>query len=410
MTLAPVATPSIPQPTVGETDASVVREYTVAEFFAGIGLARLGLESASASFKVTWANDLAPDKQDMYVGHFGASEADHYRVEDIEVVAKDIEAAGLPTNLDLAWASFPCTDLSLAGGRQGLAGKSSGTFWHFTEVLAQLGANRPAVVALENVNGLATSHGGADIKEAIRKLNELEYSVDVITLDARSWVPQSRPRLFLVACKTVPVEDERRSTGLRPSWLDPILDDPNLTTHRARLRQDPPKHRSEGWTELVENSAETEYDWWDDERTAKFLGELSGVQNTRVKALKDVGLVAYRTAYRRTRNGRPAWEIRADDIAGCLRTAGGGSSKQAVVRIDGSAPLQVRWMTPLEYASLMGAGDYVLPKRRNQSIMGFGDAVCVDAVRWLADHYLEPLLSGKLARQTNTRTPAGKAS
>ena len=38
----------------------------VLEFFAGIGLARIGLESAG--FRVAWANDFEPDKWAMYEG------------------------------------------------------------------------------------------------------------------------------------------------------------------------------------------------------------------------------------------------------------------------------------------------------------------------------------------------------
>jgi DNA (cytosine-5)-methyltransferase 1 len=90
------------------------------------------------------------------------------------------------------------------------------------------------------------------------------------------------------------------------------------------------------------------------------------------------------------------WEIRPDDVAGCLRTARGGSSKQAVVQA-GHGQVRVRWMTPREYARLMGAPEYRLDGlRRNQALFGFGDAVCVPVVTWLASHYLMPLLRGEL--------------
>jgi DNA (cytosine-5)-methyltransferase 1 len=397
VTLAPASTPRIPHAPVGEANGSAAKlEYAVAEFFAGIGLARLGLEGANRGFKVAWANDLEESKQSTYLGHFGQAGAKRYNVQDIKDVAKDIDAAGVPRNLDLAWASFPCTDLSLAGGREGLAGKASGTFWNLMEILERLGNDKPRVVALENVNGFATSHGGEDIKAAVHKLNLLDYSVDVITLDARRWVPQSRPRLFLVASLEQPLlMDAARNTELRPNWLNAVLDAPGLITHRAQLPSPPPL-LTEGWTELVDDDSAEGVEWWDKERTAKFTAELSKVQQKRKREIAVVGKTIYRTAYRRTRGGVPAWEIRADDIAGCLRTAGGGSSKQAVVRIRKNQPLKVRWMTAREYAKLMGAPNYTLPESRNQSIMGFGDAVCVDAVRWLAENYLEPLLSRKM--------------
>lgn len=397
MNLAPASTSLIPHSPGDKDKASTDKaEYAVAEFFAGIGLARLGLETAERGFKVAWANDLEEGKHSVYLGHFGQDAARHYKVEDIRKVAEDIDAAGLPRNLDLAWASFPCTDLSLAGGREGLAGRASGTFWNFTDVLEQLGDDKPRVVALENVNGFATSDGGKDIKAAVRKLNDLGYSVDAITLDARRWVPQSRPRLFLIASLEQPLlRDEDRDTELRPNWLNAVLDAPGLRTHRALLPA-PPSLLTKGWSDLVDDDSAEGVEWWDEDRTAKFTAELSKIQQKRKLEIAVAGKTVYRTAYRRTRGGVPAWEIRADDIAGCLRTAGGGSSKQAVVRIMKNQPLKVRWMTAREYAKLMGAPEYTLPESRNQSIMGFGDAVCVDAVRWLAESYLEPLLSGRM--------------
>src|SRR5690606_39094805 len=96
------------------------------------------------------------------------------------------------------------------------------------------------------------------------------------------------------------------------------------------------------------------------------------------------------------------WEVRPDDISGCLRTARGGSSKQAVVRL-GNKRVQVRWMTALEYARLMGADDYNLSTARtNQALFGFGDAVAVPAVAWLAEHYLLPLVRGEFASRAKT--------
>ncbi|MFI6575311.1 DNA cytosine methyltransferase [Nocardiopsis sp. NPDC050513] len=385
-TLAPAS--DIASTTTGQT------VFTVAEFFAGIGLARLGLERSG--FKVTWANDLDDQKHDMYRRHFADAE-DHYVLRDIREIA-GAPPGDAPGRVDLAWASFPCTDLSLAGGRSGLAGQHSSTFWDFINIVKTMDLRddtAPAVIALENVNGFATSHQGDDMKSAIGRLNELGYWVDVVTLDARRFVPQSRPRLFVIASRLPkPPADEGRDTELRPSWLNTALDAEGLETHRSRI-PDPPPPLTSGWTRLV-NDSDPNVEWWDEARVEKFKEQLSGVNRERVERLSGEPEYSYRTAYRRTRNGVPAWEIRDDDIAGCLRTARGGSSKQAVVRMQKGEPLRVRWMTAHEYAKLMGAPNYTLPTNRNRAIMGFGDAVCVDAVAWLAEHYLHPLLAGSL--------------
>ncbi len=40
----------------------------------------------------------------------------------------------------------------------------------------------------------------------------------------------------------------------------------------------------------------------------------------------------------------------------------------------------------------MGADDYKINVPSNQALFGFGDAVCVPAIQWIAENYLNPLL------------------
>lgn len=361
----------------------------VAEFFAGVGLARMGLERAG--FTVVWANDFSQDKQAMYAGHFGESEPGHEFV--LGDVSK-VHGADVPA-IDLAWSSFPCTDLSLAGNMEGLAGKNSSTFFEFTRIMDEMGDQKPRTVALENVTALASSHGGEDLAAAVRELNRLDYSVDVLSLDARRFVPQSRPRLFLVATMDPPEDCPEPNSELRPDWLQTVFGDTSLITHRAALPA-PPAPLTSGLAGVVERLPAKDERWWDATRLSAFLSSLSPAQAARLEVMRTSRATTYRTAYRRTRAGKPVWEVRPDDISGCLRTARGGSSRQAVVRA-GRSEVSVRWMTPREYARLMGAGEYQLDGLRDlQALFGFGDAVCVDAVGWLAENYLEPLLRGTL--------------
>lgn len=358
-----------------------------AEFFAGIGLVRLGLDAAG--FTVIWSNDVDPGKCEMYGGHF--QDKAHHRLVEGDIAT--VDGASLPDRLSLAWASFPCIDLSLAGWRRGLDGLHSATFWHFTRILGEMGVRRPPVVALENVVGLATSHGGADLASAIRELNHLGYSVDVLTLDARRFVPQSRPRLFLIGVQNPPTDESSQPNELRPTWLQTTFSESSLTTHRATLPPPPPLLTS-GLSSIVEPLPDSDERWWDEVRTASFLDSLSKLQAKRLDLLLNDDAVRHRTAYRRTRRRISVWEIRSDDVSGCLRTTRGGSSKQALVQA-GRGKVRVRWMTPREYARLMGAPDYMLAGvRNNQLLFGFGDAVCVPVVRWLAENYLRPHLTG----------------
>lgn len=355
---------------------------TALEFFAGIGLARAGLEQAG--FSIAWANDYETKKHQLYRSQYGSDT--EYHVGDIA----DVTGSDLPTGSAIAWASSPCTDLSLAGNRDGLAGRQSGTFWHFVRILDELGDDRPPVAVLENVTGLASSHSGDDLTAAVRAFNSLGYSVDALAIDARHFIPQSRPRMFLIGALTRPNSDNSPSE-LRPEWLEWIHSDPTLTTHRAPLPVVPPL-LTQGFTALADQLPDDDPHWWNPSRTADFLRSLSPVQAARLESLRASNQVSYRTAYRRTRQGKPVWEIRPDDIAGCLRTARGGSSRQAVVKA-GEDKVAVRWMTPHEYASLMGIPDYRFGAATdNQIRFGFGDAVAVPVVAWLGKNYLMPLV------------------
>ncbi len=220
----------------------------------------------------------------------------------------------------------------------------------------------------------------------MREFNRLGYSVDVLTLDARRFVPQSRSRLFVVAAQDPPGDDARVSE-LRPGWLGAPYADPALVTHRAVLPAPPPL-LTEGMSSLMEQIGADDGRSWDEKRCRAFTESLSPVQSRRLEDLRVRDTASYRTAYRRARQGTAVWEIRADDVAGCLRTAGGGSSRQALVQA-GQGSVRVRWMIPREYAALMGAPDYTLEGLRDsQARDGFGDAVCVPVVSWLAEHYL----------------------
>lgn len=366
--------------------AGLPPRWRAAEFFAGIGLARLALERSN--FNVTWSNDISPTKQAMFERQFGVEDEHTFVLGDLGRLA----VSELPSDVQLAWASFPCTDLSVAGGRAGLhAGIASSTFWHLIKALSRMGSSRPPVVALENVTAFATSHSGRDIASAIRSLNGLGYSVDVLSVDARHFVPQSRPRLFLIGCLEPP-ETQTIDSPLRPAWLNSIFTDPSLVTHRAELPE-LPAPLTTGLTAYLEPIAPDDSRWWSEDRMSAYVASLSDVQHARMINIKNGPDLTHRTAYRRMRRGVARWEMRDDGISGCLRTSSGGSSKQAVLEL-GRGVLRARWMTPREYASLMGVSNFALEGvKAHHAYSGFGDAVCVPVVAWLAENYLSPLLN-----------------
>ena len=179
---------------------------TFYEFFAGGGMARAGL---GPSWKCLFANDFDRKKGETYRANWGS---DALLVGDV----RTLEAKQLPGHADLVWASFPCQDLSLAGAGAGLAGARSGTFWPFFDLVKKLRAEErgPKLLVLENVCGALTSHGGKDFSAICDALAAEGYNFGALVIDAALFLPQSRPRLFIVAVREdVPVPSELIGAG-----------------------------------------------------------------------------------------------------------------------------------------------------------------------------------------------------
>ena len=143
--------------------------------------------------------------------------------------------------------------------------------------------------------------------------------------------------------------------------------------------------------DVVERLAPEDERWWDAERLAAFDSTLPERHAARIAELEDQSAPAWRTAYRRTRAGKAVWEVRADEIAGCLRTARGGSSRQALVEA-GDGCHRVRWMTARECGRLQGVPDSfdISPVTESQALFGFGDAVTVPVITWLVESFVAP--------------------
>lgn len=369
---------------------SPVEGWTAAEFFAGVGLARMGLERAG--WRVVFANDIEPTKHRMHAGHFGPSP--HYVVGDIHDLA--VDPAGVPTTL-LAHGSFPCTDLSLAGGRKGLNAGESSAFWGWIELLRAMGERRPPLLLIENVTGLLSSNGAADFRELIKAINDLGYAADAMMVDAAHFTPQSRPRLFVVGVadpalpqeedgKMLSVEDLEPSTVRPAKLVEAIRRSADLGWALAALPE-PPPYGAVPLEAVLDRLPPDDPQWWSTERAEYLLSQMSERHRATADAMIAGKRLSYGTVFRRVRKGKSMAELRTDGLAGCLRTPKGGSGRQILFEA-GRGAYRVRLMNPDECARLMGADGYRVTVSLNQALFGFGDAVCVDAVAWVAEHRL----------------------
>jgi len=357
---------------IKDNDSSMVKPQFL-EFFAGSGLVAEGLKP---HFQAVWANDICPNKAAVYTANHGSH---HFLLGSIE----EVEGQELPI-APLAWASFPCQDLSLAGLNGGIHAERSGLVWHWLRIMDELSKQPPVLVA-ENVTGLLSSNGGANYRVLHQALRARGYLVGPMVLDAINWVPQSRPRVFVVAVK----EDAELPAQLldaHPNWMHPgfLVNAIDGLDGCVYWHMPLPKKRKQALADLVEWDAPTD--------THDQLERKISLISLRHKEKLNDETVVVAPGYKRTRAGKQVLELRFDGVAGCLRTAEGGSSRQELVLKKGDI-LSTRLLTVRETARLMGAPDsYQLPGSYNQAYTAMGDAVAVPVARHLAKHLLAPLV------------------
>ena len=379
---------------------------TFYEFFAGAGMVRAGL---GPGWECLFANDIDPGKNRSYRLNWNAE----------TLVPGDVQkltTADLPGRADLAWASFPCQDLSQAGRGAGLDGRKSGTFWTFWNLVANLReeSRAPATIVLENVEGTLTSHRSEDFLAICRAFSASRYRLGAVIIDAARFVPQSRPRLFIIAVKDeTPPPDRLTSDGPDPRLHTPRL----LAAHRKLPRDlaadwiwwslpDPPA-RATQLIDLLETEP-TNIEWHPWEKTAAILAKMNALHRSKMRAAQNAGRPVAGTIYQRTRRERDGrkvqrCEVRFDGVAGCLRAPAGGSSLQVLVKVDGP-DIRTRRISSREAARLMGLPDeYILPESYYEAYQLAGDGVAVPVVHFLAEHILKPLAAGAGRGETAER-------
>jgi DNA (cytosine-5)-methyltransferase 1 len=371
---------------------SLLLNKTFNEFFAGIGLMRMGLEKCGWS--VCFANDIDPLKHQMYKHNYPRTDGE-FIVGDIHKVAADL----IPSST-IATASFPCNDLSLAGAREGLKGKQSSAYWGFVRIIEDMQNRRPPILLIENVPGFLTANRGEDLEGALLALNNLGYVIDMLTLDASNFVPQSRQRLFIIglkkslfSSKPLNVKENYQFYGsnVRPKAIaDFILLHPTIEWKLRDLPNQPSRARN--LDDIVEDIKDDSNEWWNESRVNYLLNQMSEKHRELVKRMMSQSNYSYGTVFRRVRKGRSMAELRTDKIAGCLRTPRGGSGRQILLKA-GNDKCYARLINPRECARLMGADDYKIDVGLNQALFGFGDAVCVPVIEWIANYYLNPLIN-----------------
>ncbi|MGD9503931.1 MAG: DNA cytosine methyltransferase [Syntrophobacteraceae bacterium] len=389
--------------------ASTPAQFGFYDFFAGGGMAGIGL---GKGWKCLMANDFSEKKAMSYRENF------HPARELIVKDVHDLTTADMPGSPIMAWASFPCQDLSVAGARRGLEGNRSGSYWGFRRIVKELRDEGRAlpILVLENVVGAVTAKGGADFTALMESLVALDYYVGPIIADAAHFVPQSRPRLFIVAVRRgLAVEKELRSEGPAAAWHTARLTE-------ARARQNEAVRNAWVWWRLpkpptldirlrdVIEDDPPDAPWRTPDATQRLLDSMAPRHLDKIRAAQASGKPEYGTVFRRVRQDKAGGrvqraEVRFDGISGCLRTSGGGSSRQFLIAVEGEK-VRSRFLSVRECARLMGLPEsYALPKVGGAAHHLIGDGLVVPVVSWIEEHLLRPL--AVRARADSVESTAG---
>lgn len=373
--------------------------HNFCEFFAGAGLVREGL--AASGWRCCYANDICARKQVAYQARY--PDCQHFHLGDIWDTPAVLDR--IPPRTFLATASFPCTDLSLAGLGAGLAGQQSSAFFGLTAVLKAL-PHRPPLLLIENVPALLTSHRGQDFMQVVQALASLGYWLDAFVIDASHFTPQSRPRLFIVGLqpefRPPNVLAQVQQPGAFDPWRNAIVARPGVGLHRPLGLRRQMQHIGlpTGWLlfdlpplprrTLILEAVLTADNWWPQQQVTEALARISPAHRRQIEGLRTAGQTRTLTAFNRTRKGRVTLEVRFDGLSGCLRTASGGGARPTVIGLH-RGRLRMRHMHPDEYARLQGTTPLPDTLSASDRLTAFGDAVCVPVITWIDQHVLTPV-------------------
>jgi DNA (cytosine-5)-methyltransferase 1 len=340
------------------------------DLFAGIGGLRRGFDALGGQCVFTSEWNIYAQK--TYLANYHDGE-DHIMAGDITA----IDAADIPQH-DVLLAGFPCQPFSIAGvskknalGRKhGFACEAQGTL--FFDVARIIGYHRPRAFLLENVKNLVNHDKGNTfrvIQETLK--NELGYTIHFRIIDAKSFVPQHRERIFIVGFR-----DDNDFSFDSLKLPDP-LNGPRLKTilHPEDGSEQPEGHFTEGSDAVVaKRYTLTEHLW-------KYLQ-------------------GYAEKHRAAGNGFGFGLCGHEDVARTLSARYYKDGSEILIRQDGGR--DPRRLTPRECARLMGFDRpreslFKIPVSDTQAYRQFGNAVVVPAAAAVARHMAPYLVEDKTA-------------
>jgi len=340
-------------------------DFRFIDLFAGIGGLRRGFEPLGG--QCVFTSEWDRYSQLTYKANYAC---DHEVAGDITKIPAD----AIPAH-DLLLAGFPCQPFSIAGvskknalGRaHGFHCEAQGTL--FFDVARIIEHHRPRAFLLENVKNLVNHDRGRTFKIIRQTLeDELGYKVQYRVIDARSWVPQHRERIFIAGFRETnefDFDDLVIPDPLRGPKLGSIL-------HPGDGSQPAERHYTEGEKGRVSDRYVLSDHLW------RYLQ-------------------AYAEKHRARGNGFGFGLAGKDDVARTLSARYHKDGSEILIKRGRGNP---RRLTPRECARLMGfdapdGNGFRIPVSDTQAYRQFGNAVVVPVVRAVAEHMRPYLLAGQ---------------
>lgn len=335
-------------------------KFRFIDLFAGIGGLRRGFEPLGGECVFTSEWDRYSQK--TYLANF---DCDHEFAGDITKV----EASDIPAH-DLLLAGFPCQPFSIAGVSKknalnrphGFACEAQGTL--FFDVARIIKHHQPRAFLLENVKNLVNHDRGRTFEVIQRVLKEeLGYEVHKRVINAKSFVPQNRERIFIVGFR------DKTSFDFQSLEIPDPLAGPRL--HSVLHSEDGTEPEDRRYLD----------------RSGRVLAKYTLTDHLWSYLQK------YAAKHQEAGNGFGFGLVGPDDVARTLSARYYKDGSEILVQQFGQNP---RRLTPRECARLMGfekAGkaDMSIPVSDTQAYRQFGNAVVVPVVEAIARH-MEPWL------------------
>ena len=347
-------------------------DFTFIDLFAGIGGMRRGFESVGG--KCVYTSEWNKYAQQTYRANYAC---DHEIAGDIT----QVNVVDIPKH-DLLLAGFPCQPFSIAGVSKknalnmphGFRCETQGTL--FFDVARIIAHQRPYAFLLENVKNLVNHDKGRTFRMIRDTLKlELGYQIACKVIDAKSWVPQHRERIFIVGFR-----EPNGFTFENIKIPDPVTG-PKLNTilHPENGTEEMEKPYTRGMLAKVAEKYTLSDHLWE-------------------------YLQAYAEKHRKKGNGFGFGLVGPENIARTLSARYYKDGSEILIKQNRSNP---RRLTPRECTRLMGFDKpgkqvFKIPVSDTQAYKQFGNAVAVPVVQAVARHMLPWLEHGLCTEDSET--------